>query len=203
MVAICVVCDNPSRTQCSQCHSVAYCSGEHQAQDWPTHKAYCKLVSAPGITTHDAILFGVNETRPRMIKLPWSWGADCEDLDPEDRYQMLDHKLWYSGHGHFVRPLFIETFGATPKKLGHTIAVQYDDHFTMNGSPINRCIQTITGGEAAIRWAGNVIALRAEEMYVYRYSDAILKKDLAPMVQFFKDYEKQRGGANAFHFLTG
>ncbi|KAK0440446.1 uncharacterized protein EV420DRAFT_1132043 [Desarmillaria tabescens] len=200
MVAICLICDAPSRSRCSQCHNVAYCSSEHQAQDWPAHKAYCKLVSTPGITTYDAILFGVNETRPRMIKLPWSWGADYEELEPEERYQMLEKQPWYSERSAFVRTLFIDTFGATPVKLGYTLAVQYDDHFKINGSPVNRCIQAIMGGEAAIRWAGNVMALRAEDMYVYRHGDAILEKDLAPMMEFFKDYGKQHGGG--MRFLT-
>jgi len=37
----CVICGKPSLSQCSNCQEVFYCSPEHQALDWPTHKLTC------------------------------------------------------------------------------------------------------------------------------------------------------------------
>jgi hypothetical protein len=37
----CVVCQSPSAKVCSACHGVAYCSSQHQKQDWKSHKNNC------------------------------------------------------------------------------------------------------------------------------------------------------------------
>ena len=40
----CDVCGVVSTDKCSKCSSAFYCSAEHQALDWPSHKLLCKLV---------------------------------------------------------------------------------------------------------------------------------------------------------------
>nr|CAB3241438.1 egl nine homolog 1 [Phallusia mammillata] len=41
----CQVCDSEDKLQwCSKCHSAAYCSREHQKQDWKAHKKACKKI---------------------------------------------------------------------------------------------------------------------------------------------------------------
>jgi hypothetical protein len=38
---ICSVCGKPSKSKCSVCRAVRYCSKECQVRDWPTHKLNC------------------------------------------------------------------------------------------------------------------------------------------------------------------
>ncbi|XP_066246826.1 SET domain-containing protein SmydA-8-like isoform X1 [Euwallacea similis] len=38
----CAVCDSPASQKCSGCHTVYYCSREHQKSDWKKHKTTCK-----------------------------------------------------------------------------------------------------------------------------------------------------------------
>lgn len=41
----CEICIEPTLQRCSLCHRTAYCSKEHQAQDWSQHKGrYCREV---------------------------------------------------------------------------------------------------------------------------------------------------------------
>jgi hypothetical protein len=40
----CKVCQNPSSSKCSVCHSVSYCSADCQRADWPIHKLQCELL---------------------------------------------------------------------------------------------------------------------------------------------------------------
>lgn len=37
----CKICKRPSLTYCANCQEVFYCSQDHQAIDWPTHKLQC------------------------------------------------------------------------------------------------------------------------------------------------------------------
>jgi len=40
----CYVCGVQTKTACSSCHSVHYCSKEHQKEHWPKHKEVCKML---------------------------------------------------------------------------------------------------------------------------------------------------------------
>ncbi|KAK0204445.1 hypothetical protein DFS33DRAFT_1320171 [Desarmillaria ectypa] len=189
MSTTCLVCDTPTSTRCARCKSVHYCSKAHIAQDWIAHKAYCKRVSAAGTNTFDAILFGVNETKPRLIKLPWSYGAVDED-EVAGSWQDLDDKLWFNSKDRFVRTMYVQRFGMNGPPLGRTLAVLYDDNSLINGSLINRCIQHVTRGNAVHPWAGNLLALRAQGMPSDWYNDAVMEEDLAPVIQYLEDYGK-------------
>ena len=50
---LCKVCQRPSLTFCSNCEEVFYCSRDHQAIDWPTHKLAC-LNSVKYLQSRDA-----------------------------------------------------------------------------------------------------------------------------------------------------
>jgi len=44
VVPHCAICNLPAPTICGQCRRIAYCGADHQKDDWPEHKAYCKAV---------------------------------------------------------------------------------------------------------------------------------------------------------------
>ncbi len=64
----------------------------------------------------------------------------------------------------------------------------YDDYSSINGSPINRCIQTVTRGNTVHPWAGNILALREQGMTSELYNDVVMEEDLAPLIRYFEDY---------------
>ncbi|KAK0476502.1 hypothetical protein IW261DRAFT_1491501 [Armillaria novae-zelandiae] len=189
MNTTCLVCDSPTSKKCARCKSVYYCSRAHIVQDWSSHKAYCKRVSAAGSKTFDAILFGVHETKPRLVKIPWSYGPIDEDGSSGRPWHNLDEELWFSGD-YFLRTLYIQTLGAYGPPLGRTLAMLYDDNFMTNGSPINRCVQVVTQGKAVHPWGGNLLALRAPGVPSDLYDDAVVEEDLAPLIQYLADYGK-------------
>jgi hypothetical protein len=41
-------CDAEKMKKCSRCKLIWYCSKEHQVQDWPVHKRFCKTCTNPG-----------------------------------------------------------------------------------------------------------------------------------------------------------
>ncbi|TDL26562.1 hypothetical protein BD410DRAFT_763795 [Rickenella mellea] len=47
----CVICGTTTKTECSRCHSVRYCSRECQSSDWKDHKPRCKSVTDGTWTT--------------------------------------------------------------------------------------------------------------------------------------------------------
>ncbi|KAK0476486.1 hypothetical protein IW261DRAFT_1491401, partial [Armillaria novae-zelandiae] len=144
--------------------------------DWSIHKVYCKRVSAAGSKTIDAILFGVHETKPRLIKIPWLYGPIDEDGYSGRPWHNLDEELWFSGD-YFLCTLC-------------TLAMLYDDNFMTNDSPINRCHQVVTQGKAVHPWGGNPLALRALGVPSDLYDDAVMEEDLAPLIQYLMDYRK-------------
>ncbi|SJL14965.1 uncharacterized protein ARMOST_18442 [Armillaria ostoyae] len=190
MDTTCLVCDTPTSAQCSRCKSAYYCSKAHIAQDWPSHKAYCKRVSDAGDNTFDAILFGVNETKPRLIKIPWTYGPVDED-EVGGMWQKLEKAPWFTGKDCHPRHYYIQTFGANGPSLGYTLVFWFDDSFLINGSALNRCIQTVTGGNTAHPWSGNIFALRAMDLNEDFYEDVVMEEDLAPLIRYFKDYSRE------------
>ncbi|PBK58639.1 hypothetical protein ARMSODRAFT_900275 [Armillaria solidipes] len=189
MDTTCLVCDTPTSARCSRCKSAHYCSKAHIAQDWPSHKAYCKRVSNVGANTFDAILFGVNETKPRLIKIPWSYGP--EEEEDGVLWQKLETEPWFTGEDCHPRSSCVQRLSVNGPSLGYTLAFWYDEDFLINGSAINRCIQTVTGGNAAYPWSGNVFALRARGLISEFYSNVVMEEDLMPLVCYFEDYNRE------------
>ena len=83
----CEVCGTTEHLMvCSRCHSVAYCSAEHQKEDWKKHKAVCVARPREGAgeeavgTASDGTLVGAREVDECFAawhdKTVEYWGAD-------------------------------------------------------------------------------------------------------------------------------
>ena len=206
----CLVCGTPTTELCSKCKGTSYCSRGHQQkvrftqcrssvpdpslfrlQDWGSHKEYCLKVKAAGANTLDAILFAVNESKPRLVKIPWKLIRG--DKNDPTQYQKLDTDIWFKKKRKFVRPLFIQRWGINGPALGRGLCFMYDDNFLINESPLNRCIVDVTGGRAGHQWCGNILALRVggSNPYSYdSYKNVDMQEDLGPLVRYFEEYGK-------------
>jgi len=156
-------------------------------QNWKSHKEYCLKVKAAGANTFDAILFAMNETNPRLIKIPWEL-IPADESEPTS-YQKLDKDIWFKQADTACRPNYVQRLGKNGPKLEHSLCIWYDDNFGINGSPVNRCIDYVTGGRAGHQWCGNILALRMGRSYDL-YENVDIQEDLKPLVKFFEDYGK-------------
>jgi hypothetical protein len=131
------------------------------------------------------LLFPVNETKPRLVKIPWKMGRGDEE------YHDLDTDIWFKSALNAVRPLFFHQWGINGPELGRGLCLMYDDNFSMNGSPLNRCIMDITGGRTGHAWCGNVLALRMKSLNSYEfYAKVDMEEDIKPCVTYFEEYNK-------------
>jgi hypothetical protein len=207
----CLVCGTPTTELCSICKGASYCSQGHQQkvdipsanrlyltpslfrlQHWGSHKEYCLKVKAAGANTFDAILFAVNETKPRLVKIPWKL-IHGDNNDPT-QYQKLDTNIWFRKKKKVVRPLFIRWWKRTNgPEFGCGLCIIYDENFPINGSRLNRCIVDATGGRG-YPWGGNILALRmggSTNPYSYDfYENVDIREDLEPLVTYFKECGK-------------
>ena len=214
MTRSCLVCGTPSTKSCSVCKTASYCDAEHQKkvrskddtqrqlfapnsslsplrflQDWRSHKEYCSKVKAAGANTFDAILFPVNETKPRLVKIPWKLNRGDED-DP-GHFHELDTDIWFKHANKEVRSIYFHRLGINGPKLGRGLCFKYDENFMMNQLPLNRCIVEVTGGKAGHQWCGNILALRMESLYSYDfYASVDMEEDLKLFVTYFDEYNK-------------
>lgn len=181
----CLVCASPTTQLCSGCKSVSYCSEAHQKKDWKAHKEYCTKIKEAD-NTFDAILFAENETYPRLIKVPWM-------LQPGDEYDgpmhKLDHSIWFKRPHSAVRPQYVPRWGLLGEELEHPLCFLFDDNFEVNKSPMNLCVQAVTGGRAGHRWCGNMLALRMGDSYDL-FESADMEEDMKPLVKYFEEYGK-------------
>ncbi|PPR05297.1 hypothetical protein CVT26_011633 [Gymnopilus dilepis] len=185
----CLVCGSPTTKSCSGCKSASYCNDEHQKQDWRSHKEYCLKIKAAGTNTFDAILFPATETKPRLVKVPWKLVHE----DPNDPYalswQQLDNSPWFKHPNSAVKSHYIPRWGINGRELEHPLCMRYDDNFGMNGLPLNRCVVSLTKGQAGHQWCGNILALRMGESYDY-YDNVNMEEDLKALVKYFEEYNK-------------
>jgi hypothetical protein len=157
-------------------------------QDWWSHKEYCLKIKAAGANTFDAILFPVNETKPRLVKIPWK-------LIPRNEqelgsYQKFDMDIWFKHTFKAARQLYFQ-WGINGLELGHTLYLIFDDNFSLNGSPLNRCVVDVTEGRAAHWWCGNILALRMKSLRSYDfYANMNIEEDLKPFVMYLEEYNK-------------
>ena len=163
-------------------------------QDWWSHKEYCRKVKAAGANTFDAILFAENETKPRLVKIPWKRIPGNED--GRGSYHELDTDLWFKSTNKAVRTMHFRQLGINSgPDLGRLLRFLYDDNFSINGSPLNRCIEVATGGKAGRRWHGNILGLRMESLYSYDfYASVNMEEDLKPFLIWFEENHKFRCG---------
>ncbi|KAN0127296.1 hypothetical protein V8E53_014900 [Lactarius tabidus] len=186
----CLVCGTPAANWCAGCKSATYCNKEHQKQDWRSHKEYCQKVKAAGANTFDAILFAVNETKPRLVKIPWKISRVHED--GPTLFHDLDTDIWFKHTDKSMRDIKFNRWGINGPGLGRMLCFIYDDNFSINGLPLNRCIVHVTGGGAGHQWRGNILALRMKNSQPYSgfYADVDMKKDLKAFVTYFEEYGK-------------
>ncbi|KAN0123655.1 hypothetical protein V8E53_015925 [Lactarius tabidus] len=180
----CLVCGTPTAKWCAGCRSAPYCDKGHQKKDWRSHKEYCLKVKAAGANTFEAILFPANDTKPRLVKIPWELSPENED---EPTYQNLDTDIWFKHPDKSIRELGFNRWGINGPALGRTLCFIYDDDFLINGSPLNRCIVDVTGGRARHRWCGNILGLRRPYTYGF-YANVDMQEDLKPFVTYFEEY---------------
>ncbi|PPR04479.1 hypothetical protein CVT26_002250 [Gymnopilus dilepis] len=193
----CLVCDTPTKKSCASCKTAFYCSGEHQKQDWRAHKEYCLTIKAAGSQTFDALLFGENDTKPRIVKVPFSLRPEgisesaSESASESDSslrgWHKLDTSPWFKHPNKAVRPVFIPRLGINGPRLKHVLCLYYDDNFTMNRLPLNRCVVGATKGRAGHRWCGNVLALRMGRTYDFCASVDV-EEDWEALVRYFEEY---------------
>jgi hypothetical protein len=81
----------------------------------------------------------------------------------------------------------VHRWGINGPKLQHTLCLEYDDNFLMNESPVNRCVEAVTGGRPGLRWCGNVLALRMGSTYDF-FESVDMEEDLKPIVRFLEEY---------------
>jgi len=63
----------------------------------------------------------------------------------------------------------------------------FDDNFGMNDSPVNRCVEAVTGGKPGHQWCGNILAVRMGKSYDF-YESVDMGEDLKPLVRYFEEY---------------
>jgi hypothetical protein len=123
----------------------------------------------------------VNETKPRLVKIPWEF--DGEEEGAWATYHKLDKGIWFKKADSFVRTLSVHPF----------LCFLYDDNFGINGSPRNRCIDAVTGGSPGRPWSGNILALRKGRSESNEFYDNVdMEEDFMPLVRFFEKYGKAR-----------
>ena len=145
-------------------------------------------MKAAGANTFDAILFAVNETKPRLIKIPWELVED----NPTS-WQKIDKAIWFKQPESFVRIIYVHQWGINGPRLPHSLCFMYDDNFLINKSPVNRCVESVTapGGRAGHYWCGNILALRMEGPYNFDfYKNVDMQEDLEPLVRYLEEYGK-------------
>ena len=157
-------------------------------QDWRSHKEYCDKVTAAGSNTFDAILFGVNETKPRLVKVPWK--ITRVHRDDDDLFQKFDTDVWFKHSNKAVIPNYFDRLGINGPALGRGLCFMYDDNFMMNRLPLNRCIVEVTGGTAGHQWCGNVLGFRRKEHSLDFFENVDMEEDLKPFVTYFEQYNK-------------
>lgn len=73
--SLCHVCKQFSADlkRCAVCKTIAYCSKEHQKQDWPEHKRLCKVISLTNSTVTYKVGCNLDEWKRYRIKLQSHW----------------------------------------------------------------------------------------------------------------------------------
>jgi len=125
----------------------------------------------PPLPTIDVILFAVNEDTPRLIKVPYK---------DDGLAHFIQTPGWYLERESFRTQSPVNN-RLTPTRKRPVLFIEYDDMFAINGSELNRCIQTASGGKAPA-WRGTVFGVRAAPSYragvSEKMANAVLEEDL-------------------------
>jgi len=151
--------------------------------DWRYHKHDCHDPSNPPVlaATHkliDAILFPVDEDRPRLVKVEVEV---CDDGCGVKYHQRLLNP-WFAG-------AFQQNLTVMPQK-GPKLIITTREAFCIDGSEWNKSVHKLAG-PGAYPWAGSIMAFQAEERDAMddRYLDATME-DLDQLKSYFTAYRK-------------
>ena len=157
----CILCDKSNARLCKQCKSTSYCSKECQQKDWPTHKLLCTTFCSfdslrrPSEESYRAILFSIDEKKPKFIWLHCTWLDDPDD----GRYQNPEI-MSFLGPNTSLEDKPIRYNPVIKKSLVNTIFIGHRDAFLIDGSKSNKSIKGImaTAAGQTIDWRGPIIA---------------------------------------------
>ncbi|TCD61366.1 hypothetical protein EIP91_008556 [Steccherinum ochraceum] len=114
------------------------------------------------------------------VKRDPDWGQEVLDLPP----------IWKT----CFYPLWVELrypHGPPLEPPGRPIlAAYFNDNFLDDGSPLNECIKSASGGTAAHPWADNMLVLRKVSAAHPEFMDAVLDEDLPVLLEYWKEYGK-------------
>ena len=93
--SLCILCNKTNAQFCKRCKSTCYCSKECQQTDWPTHKLCASFpsfdpLSRPSNEHFRAILFSVDDTKPKFIWLYCKWLRNEDDYDKYQSSEVLE-----------------------------------------------------------------------------------------------------------------
>ncbi|KLO08872.1 hypothetical protein SCHPADRAFT_834780 [Schizopora paradoxa] len=164
----CPICDAPAVNRCSRCASVYYCSQEHQKEVRYESPSNALIPKESGTKfTVDAILFPVDEDRPRIIQMGFTYKrqelvnspGEYEDIHYFDSEYLRKYlKTPFLGNSF----LFQQSSRGEPIPDGASLHIVHNDTFMQDGSKVNQCIRKLTNGMSVhvIDWRDNVIVLR-------------------------------------------
>lgn len=156
------MCNKSDSFLCNRCKSARYCSKSCQQADWPTHKLLCANFSTfdpssrPSNDHIQAILFPVEDKKPKIVWLHCKWNDDDED----ERYQFAEFEPFF-GPDTLTGRLLIQYNPVLKRKLSDTICITHRETFLVDGSKANRSIASITALEPERwhhDWRGTIIA---------------------------------------------
>lgn len=184
----CVICNKPNSTHCSRCKGAAYCSKECQTKDWLIHKLLCadfatfNASDRPDDEHFRAIIFPVDEEKPKLVWLDCKWHYEGENEDGDDmgfKYQFPDIPLLV-GPNVAMATASIFFNPESHRELWDPIVLNYDDNFLSNGATPNISILATSlsqPGHFYSAWRGQVAAygMKDNGLDGMRYKDMDMK----------------------------
>ncbi|KAG9001513.1 hypothetical protein FRB94_006545 [Tulasnella sp. JGI-2019a] len=128
-------------------------------------------------TSFDAVLFPVNEDRPRIVRVPCH--AQPQATGPTIWTPLPQEQL----NTEEITSMII-THGIGGSALRFPLHLFYGTNSFGDGSPLNRVIQRMTAGKSTYPWAGNLLALKFSGSRRQGYTDATYN-DVAPLIASF------------------
>jgi hypothetical protein len=164
----CTVCNKSKNVRlrfCDRCKCARYCSKACQNDDWPTHKLLCATysrfdnLSRPTDEHFRAILFPVDNGKPKVIWLHCEWHEDDDDDEYGSKYQSPALEP-FLGKNAFPRHAPIQYNPVLKRQLSDTIYISHRDTFLIDGSRANKSVAAVTATKAGKfhDWRGPIIA---------------------------------------------